>query len=148
MRRRNLDRAAAEACERLTGKKEWQEDVETVELGHRSFGKFKLAAAAQCPAFGIRRYKALIGCSFLRCCVCDRVFTSKQPASKHSCGRQERAQAAPRQARQRSSLAAELLPGGHQLNVHLPAQVCSRGPNAYAFSCRHSAQWLAQSQGV
>ena len=64
-----------------------------MELGNRSFGKFKLAAAAQCPAFGIRRYKALTGRSFLRCCLCDRVFKTKHAASKHSCGRQERAEA-------------------------------------------------------
>ena len=142
-RRRKRDAAAAKACELLSGKEEWQEDIDTVQLGNRSFGRFRIAAAAQCPAFGIRRYKATTGRSFFRCSLCDRVSRSKLAASKHSCGRQERAQAAPRQARQRSALAAELLPGGLQLNVHLPAQVCSRRPHAYAALCRQSVPWVA-----
>ena len=95
-----------------------------MELGNRSSGKFKLAAAAECPAFGIRRYRATMGRSFWRCSPCSRVFMSTAAAQKHRCSTEEPAQAAPRPARQRSAAAAELLPGGIQLNVHLGRPAC------------------------
>ena len=118
------DLAATEACALLSGKEEWQGILETEQIGARSFGRLKVAAAAYCRAFGKRRYNTIKGRSFWRCSACPRVFQSRSMAGKHRCDGQQRAQAAPRPARQRSAAASELLPGGIQLNVHLPAEVC------------------------
>ena len=63
--RRKRDRYAAEACDLLTGKDEWQEGFQTVQMQGRSISRFRIAAAARGEKFSVRRYDALAKRSFL-----------------------------------------------------------------------------------
>ena len=47
-RHRERNGAAAEACQLLSGREDWQREQQPEQLGARSFGRFKVAAAAQC----------------------------------------------------------------------------------------------------
>ena len=52
--RKKRDRYAAGACALLSGREDWREDVQALQVNGRSISQFRIAAAARGYVFGVR----------------------------------------------------------------------------------------------
>ena len=141
--RAEKDLLIKEACVQLAKHPEWldlDEAIEEVNSNQLRIGK--LSAAANCYAFGKKRYTALMAgrkLTFVRCITCEKVFNGLSQGSKHKC----QPAGAPQRVRRRQSQPLENLRGGVQLATHLLHQVSTLILMCW-WACDISLRWMQQ----